>query len=114
MDDVFFAVLNTGYIYTSGRRSLSETSPLGKNRMLREEGFSGLRDGLTAFASQVSLSCANLTTVYLPERAGDNGIAVQDQLFDELVKKALATMQYNKRNFHNKTLLATLRHWSGF
>ena len=43
---------------------------------------------------------SNLTSVLLPESSGDNGVSIQEQLLDKLIKKALTNV--NKVcNFHN-------------
>ena len=44
--------------------------------------------------SQMRFANSNLTSVLLPESSGDDGVAIQEQLLDKLIKKTLTNVEY--------------------
>ena len=44
----------------------------------------------SAFPPQMTSSNSNLTTTDITERSGNDDVAIQEPLFDKLIKKALA------------------------
>ena len=47
----------------------------------------------STFPSQMTLPDSNLSPIDYPESSGNNGVAILEPLFDQLVKKALTNMQ---------------------
>ena len=47
---------------------------------------------------------SNLTSVLLPESSGDDGVAIQEQLLDKLIKKTLTNFDYS-RDYHRMIFL---------
>lgn len=74
------------------------------------------RDRLPAFPSQISLPDSDLTPIDFPVSPGNNSVTIQEQLSDQLIKKALAHVQ-NSLNCHftNKKIeLICMLRWSCF
>ena len=57
---------------------------------------------------------ANLITIIFWKDSRNNGISAQEQLFDKLIKKALANVDKNRQDVHKMKFSISLERRSGF
>ena len=77
---------------TAGRRSLAKTPPLG----CPDEKEAAIRPADAQRLSpppQMRFAYSDLASVLLPESSGDDGVSIQEQLLDKLIKKSLANVE---------------------